>query len=463
MLTHSLLSQGVAAIAAEPPSPDLALAFRPTQKAVEIDSPAKAEWPQCTVKVERQGKVSGWVVYGPQGQILRRFLDTDGDNTVDQWRYYRNGLEVYRDLDTNANNKVDQYRWLNAGGTRWGLDPNEDGKVDSWKVLSAEEASRVAIEAMLRGDVNELQTVLISPEDLKKQGIGGETAQKLLESVQNPAEKLRDVAGSKMLGRGTNWLRFDSSSPGVIPADEGKSERDLYVYENAMAIVEVGGQPGLIQIGEMLRVGDVWKLTQVPRPIEGEAVQIAAGGVLMQPQMILPDAAVAGISDKMRELLEDLQKVDAASPKPADGPEAFARYNARRADLLTGLVKASENPEEKDQWTRQLADSISASVQMGVYPEGMNRLTALEREIETAKAPADLLAYVSYRRLVAEYSNRLRDEGQSGPRGCAEMVVGAVAAVHRKVPAISRSGRCAVAVGGLRRVHRELHRSRGLV
>ena len=48
----------------------------------------------------------------------------------------QNGIEVYRDVDANFNEKADQYRWLATAGTRWGLDPNEDGVIDSWKMIS---------------------------------------------------------------------------------------------------------------------------------------------------------------------------------------------------------------------------------------------------------------------------------------------------------------------------------------
>lgn len=401
------------AAAADAPTPEAVFGgqFVPTQKGVEIDTPEKSEYAQCQVKVERKGKVSGWVVYGPQGQILRRFTDTaDADEVVDQWRYYHNGLEVYRDIDTNGNNKFDQYRWLNTAGTRWGIDANEDGKVDSWKVLSAEEACRVAVEAMIAKDYDRLQSVLVSAEDLKGLGVSADLTKQLLESVAKPAEQAKAAAqGSKLLGPSTTWMRFDSSSPGLIPADEGKAEQDLLVYENAMAIVDPGGgQAGLIQIGEMVRIGDVWKLTQVPKPIEGDTVQITFGGILMQPPASTPDGVPGGISPKMRELLEALQKLDGEAPKPEDGAEAFAKYNAARAGILRGLIDASETPEDKEMWIRQFSDSVSAAVQMGIYPEGLKALEALERQLNDQKADAALRAYVTYRRVVADYNQRAR-------------------------------------------------------
>lgn len=405
----SLAAPGFAA-GADAPTPDVALKYVPTQRGVEVDTPDKGDYAKCEVKVERKGKTSGWAVYGPQGQLLRRFIDTNGDNVVDQWRYYQNGLEVYRDIDTNANNKYDQYRWLNFGGTRWGIDKDEDGKIDSWKVLSAEEASRVAVEAMIAGDYAQLQSVLVSAEELKGLGVGADLTKQLLESVAKPEEQAKAAAaqGGGLLARTTTWMRFDSSGPGLIPADEGKASGDLFVYENAMAIVDPGGgQAGLIQIGEMVRVGDVWKLTQIPKPIAGN-VQITPGGILMQPGVVTPDGVPGGIPPAMRELLEALQKLDGEAPKPEDGAEAFARYNAERARILRGLVDASVAPEDKEMWTRQFADSVSAAVQMGIYPEGLKALESLEKELNDQKADASLRSYVTYRRVLADYSLRGR-------------------------------------------------------
>src|SRR5688572_30665514 len=129
------------------PSVEQALALAPVQKDAEYDKPAAADVAKCTIQVEKMGAGSGWVVKNAEGSTLRKFIDTNGDNTVDQWSYYADGLEVYRDVDSNANGKADQFRWLNTGGSRWGLDTNEDGKLDEWKTISAEEVSAEAVQA----------------------------------------------------------------------------------------------------------------------------------------------------------------------------------------------------------------------------------------------------------------------------------------------------------------------------
>ncbi len=321
---------------ADAPTVKLALSFRPVQKDVEIETPNPSEYDKCQVKVERAGKESGWVVYGPAGQVVRRFIDTNSDNVVDQWRYYNQGLEVYRDLDSNFNNKVDQSRWLNMGGSRWGLDADEDGKIESWKVISAEEASREAVRAMAAADETALKAVLVNSDDLKTLGLNSKLAKKILEAVDKPGQQMRAaVSSSKLLTSNTRWMRFDSLMPSTVPAAVDRSSSDLTVYENAMAIVEVGGQTGLVQIGEMVLVGKTWKLTQIPHPLEGNSIQVTIGGLLMRPAIdgtAVGATAAGDISPAIRKLLEQLQKLDGDSPSPTASTTALTNYNRQRAD-----------------------------------------------------------------------------------------------------------------------------------
>src|SRR5277367_2085393 len=98
--------------AATPTASD-ALKLAPVQRDVEYDVPKPADIAGCAIKSEQFGGHTGWVVRSPNGQILRRFVDTNADNVVDQWCYFMGGLEVYRDVDRNFNGKADEYRWLN--------------------------------------------------------------------------------------------------------------------------------------------------------------------------------------------------------------------------------------------------------------------------------------------------------------------------------------------------------------
>src|SRR5688572_3325774 len=68
---------------AAPPSPADALKLVPVQKDVEFDVPEPKEIEKCVVNVETIGGFTGYVVKSQGGgQVLRRFLDTNGDNKV---------------------------------------------------------------------------------------------------------------------------------------------------------------------------------------------------------------------------------------------------------------------------------------------------------------------------------------------------------------------------------------------
>ncbi|MEQ9070731.1 MAG: thioredoxin, partial [Gimesia chilikensis] len=323
--------------------------------------------------VEQSKKSSGWIVYGPNGQVLRRFVDTNGDNVVDQWRYFNRGLEVYRDIDANYNNKVDASRWMNLAGTRWGLDKNEDGIIDEWKMISPEEVTRVAISALAKKNTKVFESLLITDDELSASGIKNPFADKIRESTKAASAKIPELLSkSKMLSSDTVWVRFDGAMPGLIPADDVKTDKDLQVFENVMAIVDTKGKSGLVQFGELIRVGDAWRLTQAPLPIEGESIQVTEGGTLMQPvagASTLPTNSTVGLSKEMQGLLDELQKLDQNGPSPEQGPQAVARYNADRVAIIEKLIAASKNEDERSQWTRQMVDGLAAAVQTVGYKD----------------------------------------------------------------------------------------------
>jgi thiol-disulfide isomerase/thioredoxin len=404
---------------AENPTPEFIFSkFAPRQRDVEFETPKPAEFSKCTVKPEKLGQGSAWVVTGPNGQVLRRFVDTNNDDTVDQWRYYNHGIEVYREIDSNFNEKPDQYRWINTGGSRWGIDSNEDRIIDEWKQISAEEASRVAVNALLANDPDLLRLVLITADDLKQLQVEESVSRQILANVGNVPQKLREVLSkAKSLTPRSRWMRFDAASamPSSIPADDGKAGVDLLLYENAMAIIETEAPPPrnsvLVQIGEIVKVGDVWKLTQIPLPIEGNQVQLQAG-VLMQPsQSALNDSTSPSppgttADPRVLALIKQLQELDAKAPTAQSSAAAFVRFNTDRAALLKQLIAATaREPKEQENWLRQLVDGLASAVQTGAYEEGLRELKLLETQLRPQlKEDSPLVPYIAYRRMLAEYS-----------------------------------------------------------
>lgn len=412
LLSRIILIFVLSSVASNAQVPDAATllnAFRPSQQNVDYDTPSGDELAQCRREIERTADGSGFVVYGPAGQVLRRFTDTNADSNADVFRFYRMGLEVYRDIDSNKNGKNDQHRWMNWGGTRWGFDRNEDGRIDEWKILSAQEAAEVAIMAMANRDPETLATVLINASDVKALRIPDAIGRKLLASVQDPTAQLRKLLSkSKTINASTKWVRFDPPVPSLIPAEDGKSKSDLTVYQNAMAIVENSGQHQLISVGEMILVGNVWKLTHIPTPLDTEDAQVQIGGILMQPQVTGPGiVAEPEMAREMEQLLTALQKIDESSPTANITPQGLARYNQQRADVIEKIIGVVPTKAERVQWIQQFADGVAAAVQTGQYDGGLKRLEALEAKVRGDKK---LLGYVTYRRLLAEYAVRLKTE-----------------------------------------------------
>ena len=87
-----------------------ALSYAPRQSSIAFDKVTDTEIDSCTGKYETRNGFEGLVIYSSSGQPLRRFADSNGDRQVDQWCYYKDGIEVYRDIDSDFNGAADQYR-----------------------------------------------------------------------------------------------------------------------------------------------------------------------------------------------------------------------------------------------------------------------------------------------------------------------------------------------------------------
>ncbi len=393
---------------ADAPSVEQALKLAPVQKNAEYDRVSPEEAAKCTIKAEKQAGETGWIVRDPAGQMLRRFADTNGDNVVDLWCYYQNGIEVYRDIDSQKNgSKADQYRWLNTAGSRWGLDSDENGVIDSWKQISAEEVTAEAVAALATGDAQRFARVLLTKEELTGLGLGPErTAELTARLADAPKAFVEQAKAQKTLSAATKWLHFGGSRPGVVPAGTDGSTSDMTVYENVLAMVDTDGKDGQVQIGTLVLVGDNWRLIDAPTlPPPGE--QIASTGFFFQPS--LPprtegstETAAGAPSDEVQKMLDKLQEIDGALAQAATTEEQN-KINDERSALLEQLAAASTTPEDRAQWVRQLADTASAAVQAGSYSGGADRLKALSEKLAQSGDDDELAAYVEFRYLMADY------------------------------------------------------------
>ncbi len=391
------------------PSPVQALKLLPMQKEVDYSQPTTQEAEKCTIQARKINGHGGWVVEDPDGLVLRKFVDTNGDNVVDQWSYYKDGLEVYRDIDADFNGKADQYRWFHTGGSRWGVDQDENGEIDTWKMISAEEVTAEVVAALADRDAHRFARLALTPDELGSLGLGKEKAEKVAANIARLDAGFKALAPrQKTVTAKTKWVQFSGTMPGIVPAGTDGSSKDLRVYENAVAIVRTGESHGQVQIGTLVRAGEAWRLIDLPQVDPAGQAELSASGFFFQASMVRRNSATdIGTGEQSQELLTELEKLDQAADQ-ATTPEQQADLNARRVELLKKIAKATRSRQDRAMWLRQLADMVSAAVQSGTFPDGVTQLDALLEELQGQEADKDLAAYVKFRRLTAAYGLSLQ-------------------------------------------------------
>ncbi len=253
------------------------LSYKPTQRWVDYDSisdPAAIK--TCTIDdvLNAKGKKIGFVLRDGQGRPLRKVVDVAGnDNRMDQWSYFVDGFEVYRENDFDGNRSVDECRWMNSGGTR--IATVLKGKINGWKQISAEEASKVLTQAIVDRDLALLETVVATPEELLSLGLSKAEVEKAGVAADLPKHQAKlDALWSSLKGwdEKTVWLRFDGAMPHLIPAEpEGGLKADVVLYENGVIFAGLPNGQGdptatsFLQTTDLVKIGANWKFLGLPK------------------------------------------------------------------------------------------------------------------------------------------------------------------------------------------------------
>src|SRR4030095_7767967 len=88
-------------------------------------------------------------------------------------------------------------------------------------------------------------------------------------------------------------------------------------------------------------------------------------------------AAPAGnASPELQKLVNELERLDKQIATAKSETEQ-ARLNATRADLLEKIIGVATAAEDRNLWTRQYTETISAAIQTGGFPDGIKRLQTL--------------------------------------------------------------------------------------
>jgi TolA-binding protein len=401
--------------AADSLSPSQALAqgltFSPVQSHVEYTIPSKEEAAECTIQPEKETKGTAWVVRNGRNQILRRFADTNNDNVVDLWCYYLDGIEVYRDIDSNFNKKAEQYRWFNTAGTRWGIDRNEDGRIDSWQTISPHEVAEQVVIAIKTRDRDRFNLLLATPNELNDLGLGKQRVDQLTSTVRTAGERFGTLTSEqKVVTAESRYIDFGSARPATIPTGTAGSTSDVTVCDNATALIQTAAKHEQVFLGTLVQVGDTWKVVDVPAI--GANNQPAVGFVQPGGPAGAEVVAADGPTQEMQKLLDELERLDAQADNLSG--DAQAKNIGDRADRLEKLAEIAPDKKLSEQFYSQLADMLSVAVQMDTYPKAGERLSELEEKLADAQVDEQVLAHVAFQHMWAKYVASQNQPGANG-------------------------------------------------
>ena len=418
-LRTSLVLAGIAAlapVAARAQSPELILdKFHPTLKGVDYDVPAdKAAVAACKVDkvLDPAKKAIGYELRDGQGQLLRRFVDSDAMPGIDRWSYFQNGFEVYRESDLNGDKSLDECRWLNAGGTR--VAEVRGGKVVAWKRIAAEEAAKVLVQALTASppDLALLGTVLATPAEVEALGLpraAADLAGRDALPAQVAALK-KDLVGWT---DETTFTLFDGKLPHVIPADPAlKLAADLTLYENPLILVGLpNGQAGAermayLQAPELVKFGESWKFVGLPTALNPQKPAPVANRDTIRSILFADgDRAPNPVDPAVRALIDAIAALDKKGvPDPNADFKGFVQFHLDRIKPLRKLAEDEKVPAaEKLAYNRQVVDGLIALYQTGKYPAAEN---ALKQLIGQGGAVA---SYAAIRKLASDYAIQLDD------------------------------------------------------
>jgi peroxiredoxin len=385
-------------------TPQQMLAYRPKQDAVTITTPNDAELAACRVEVVKgANNTSAYVLRDARGQIIRRFADTKGNGKVDTKCYYLDGQEVYREIDTNNNMIPDQFRWFGVGGMRWGVDINEDGTIDAWQQISAEEVSQEVLRAVATRNLARLQALVLTDRELKSLELSPAESERIRESIARiPAQFQATCTKLTKLNETVRWHHLETQPPQAMPAETTGSKFDIVHYTSATVLYQMGDKDNdWLQTGEMIQVGRAWRLVSAPAPghSAGQPTAMAGGGA----------DAIDFSDETLKALIEKLQDLDKNAASTTATNRGAVSYNMARAALLEQIVARMKTAQASEQWIRQVADCYSAAAQnSGPADDGAYRkLTELRDRVVKVQPKSPLAGYVVYREIQAEYAMKL--------------------------------------------------------
>jgi thiol-disulfide isomerase/thioredoxin len=398
LVASCMLLAGSSRALAQPAAPSveqmLDARFAPKQKDVIISTPTGAELKDCTVHAiagSRPGS-TGWELLDGKKQPVRRYFGGKGaKGGVDTWCYYKDGVEVYREIDSNNDGVPDQYRWFNAGGLKWGMDLNGDGKIDTWRIISAEEAGQEAFQAVASGDFARLQALFINADEMKAIKLPAKEIERISNIQKQAGKKFADLIKAQPQVTGSQFERVEGAVPSCVPAEQFGGESDLIKFASrAMLYAGNNKKHEWLHTGEMIQVGFAWRLVDVPTIEEPN------------PMPGSPTSAPPTTDPRLKDLLARLEKLDNDGNQYAPNDPKVKPYLEARIAIVKQVLQLVE-AKERDSWYKQIFDNLGTLAQTG-DKAAISELTGLSGQVTKSMPGTSLAAYGVYRKMWADYA-----------------------------------------------------------
>ena len=406
-----------------------ALTYKPKQDGVDYDynvggRPSKdiVEKTKMQNSEELFGIKTGYVLADATNRVVRALLDTNKDRKLDRFSYFKDGIEVYREIDTDYDSEPNEYRWMGAAGTRWGIDRNQDGEIDQWKVISAEEVAFEVFMSIRNRDDARYQRLLLTNDEFRSLGLKGNIAKDAAARLERARKEFPNmVRGQKAIDGKSKWINSGSGQPGIAAANSERT-KDLLCHDHASSVFGSANGTDTLALGTLVKVGDAWRLMELPQVVP-KGKPIENGGVLFPVVQVIDrgdedEDEIPKINPLLAKLYDQLTEQEAAISKEGRAGVQMANLQKDRAMLQWKIYnKIPEN--ERKNWVENIGDTVTYAYQIGYYPDGPKFLEQVIKTLRENKK-TDSLDYVRWRMIHSSYYKQLEERDNRGDEKAAE-------------------------------------------
>ena len=146
---------------------------------------------------------------------------------------------------------------------KWGVDSNNDGKVDYWEMISSEEVGQEEFQALITGDFERLRALFITDQEMVSLKLSDKEKARIKGQLNGAQAKFRTTAAA--LKSNYRFRQVEAAVPSCVPGETLGMDRDLVHFPTRLILYETTPNTNTyVQTGEMIQVGSSWRLVDAP-------------------------------------------------------------------------------------------------------------------------------------------------------------------------------------------------------